>query len=122
MLKQENKPRGKKGEEEACRYLQSKGYRILTRNWTCRYGEIDIIALEKDILVFIEVKTRYSDTYGDPVESVTSWKIKSLIKSAEYFVLKHENKVPEAYRIDFVGIEYDKGGVKRINLIKSITE
>lgn len=63
---------GKYGEDFACRYLQNKGYKILTRNFRChRYGEIDIIVEKSGCISFIEVKTRASSRFGRPIEAVT---------------------------------------------------
>lgn len=114
-------PKGKKGEEIAASFLKSKGYRVIDRNFKSRYGEIDIIALEGDFLVFIEVKTRDELFDEKPEEAMTPWKIGRLIKTAEYFKMKNE-KLPEALRIDFVGITLSHGEVKDINLIKNITQ
>ncbi|TSC53980.1 MAG: putative endonuclease, partial [Microgenomates group bacterium LiPW_16] len=92
---------GKRGEELAVRYLQSHGYRILTRNFRSKFGEIDIIGLDGKILVFIEVKTRWSKKFGPPEEAVTPWKLKSIIKTAYYFKMLHP-ELPESLRIDVV--------------------
>lgn len=62
--------RGKIGEDMATEYLNKKGYKILERNFECRQGEIDIIALDKDEIVFVEVKTRTSKKYGLAAEAV----------------------------------------------------
>jgi len=62
----QKKELGNKGEELAIRFLKKNGYRIIGRNYACKMGEMDIIAKEKDILVFIEVKTRTSATFGPP--------------------------------------------------------
>lgn len=66
---------GSRGEDAACRCLESKGYEILERNWSCRWGEADIIALDKNgAIVFVEVKTRRSLNAGFPEEAVSSAK------------------------------------------------
>ena len=67
---------GKLGEELAVGYLQKQNYKIIERNFECRQGEIDIIALDKNELVFIEVKTRTSIKYGKPAEAVNQIKKK----------------------------------------------
>src|SRR3989344_5121605 len=76
-----NKDVGNSGEETACRYLQKQGYKILGRNYRIRGGEIDIVAKDKEALVFVEVKTRWSHEYGSPAESMTPWKIKFILKT-----------------------------------------
>jgi putative endonuclease len=113
---------GKKGEDYAADYLQSKGYSILDRNFKASYGELDIVALtsrqkfplsivkqteREQILVFVEVKTRVGREFGLPEEAVTPRKLKEIIKTAQYYILKHPN-LPKALRIDVIGIEYDE--------------
>ncbi len=77
---------GKFGEDFACRYLQSKGYMILCRNYKTRYAEIDIIAKKNDAISFIEVKTRKSLRYGRPLEAVTLVKQRKIYRCAEYYL------------------------------------
>ena len=76
---------GRWGEEVAERYLKKKGYTIIERNFRCRLGEIDIIALDHAQLVFIEVKTRKNQNYGLPCEAVNTEKIRHLKRTAAYF-------------------------------------
>lgn len=112
---------GNKAEDLACDFLKKHGYKILERNFLIRGGEIDIIAREKDILVFIEVKARYSHEYGLPIESITPWKIKALKKSALFYIQKI-NWGNNPYRIDLVGIDYvSSRDNPKIELIKNIT-
>ena len=77
---------GNQGENLACDYLKKQGYKILGRNYRIRGGEIDIVATDQNYLVFVEVKTRYSHQYGLPVESMTTWKIKFLLKTAKFYL------------------------------------
>lgn len=114
------KKRGHEGELLAKKYLQQNGYRILDLNWQKRWAEIDIVAIDGDTLVFVEVKTRYSREYGSPEESITPHKLKSLEHSALLFKQQHP-ELPEALRIDFVGIDYAEGDNPRMNLIKNIS-
>ena len=113
---------GKKGEELAAFYLKSQGYQIIEKNFKKRYGEIDLIALEKDTLVFIEVKTRWSKKFGPPEEAVTPRKLKSIIKTAQYYKMLYP-ELPEAMRIDVVAVDFTvQGREKRIRLIKNVTQ
>lgn len=96
-------PTALRGEQLATDYLLKKGYKILERNFRKNYGEIDIIALDGDILVFIEVKTRRSAYYGTPFEAITPWKLRSLIKTAQYYKLINP-KLPERMRIDALAV------------------
>jgi len=81
---------GASGEEEAARYLEARGYRIVERNFRYRtMGEIDIIAEEGDELVFCEVKTRWGDGFGAPEEAVTPAKQRTIRKvAAAYLALR----------------------------------
>lgn len=109
---------GKFGENEAVEYLKQKGYKILERNFECRQGEIDIIALDKDELIFIEVKTRKSFLYGMPVEAVSEEKQKHLFKAIEYYLYKR-NLQNEYIRVDVIEV-YLYRSRYRINHIKQI--
>ena len=77
---------GKLGEEIACKYLQQEGYKIVYRNYRTRFAEIDIIAEKNNILSFIEVKTRTSQKFGEPVEAVTLAKQKKIHRCAEAYL------------------------------------
>ena len=79
---------GRKGELWACRYLKKEGYRILERNYTTKVGEIDIIAEEQGVLVFVEVKTRLNDAYGLPREAVDRGKQHKIIRVAQMYLLR----------------------------------
>lgn len=99
---------GVRGENIATDFLRKKGYKILERNFRQSYGEIDIIAIdptkESPILVFIEVKTRTSSQFGTPFEAITSWKLRSLIKTAQYYKIAHP-RLPESLRMDAISIQ-----------------
>ena len=85
-----NKERGKQGEEIATQYLTKKGYQILERNFYARKGEIDIIAKEKQEIVFVEVKTRSNHQYGNPAEAVDSHKIHHIYDTAKYYLYQKQ--------------------------------
>lgn len=115
-----NRDEGKKGEDLACEYLKKQGFKIIERNFRIRGGEIDIVALDGDVLAFIEVKTRKSTEFGSPLEAITPWKIKSLVKTAQFYKVKHP-RLPEALRIDAVGIVLDNhDNLISIELVKNI--
>lgn len=112
---------GGQGENLACSYLKSQGYKILERNYRIRGGEIDIVCQDGDTLVFVEVKTRYSHEYGPPSESMTPWKIRYLLKTAMFYVLKIGWGDKE-YRLDFISIDFaDSRDNPKIELVKNIT-
>lgn len=77
---------GKRYEDKAINYLKNKGYEIIERNFYFRGGEIDIIALNDGVLVFIEVKYRSSSRYGAASESITLGKIRKLRRGAEFYI------------------------------------
>lgn len=109
---------GKFGEDEAVKYLEQKGYKILDRNFSCKRGEIDIIALDKDEIVFIEIKARISLKYGLPSEAVTKNKLKHIYKTAEYY-LYTRNLLNENTRIDVIEV-YIKNNQVIINHLKQV--
>jgi putative endonuclease len=109
------------GENLALKHLKSKGYKILQRNFHSIFGEIDIIGIEGGDLVFIEVKTRWSQSFGSPEEAIIPWKIKRIIRAGEYFQLLHP-QLPQSLRLDAVVIELDdQGEPKRIEILKNLT-
>lgn len=79
---------GRCGEQIVVEYLEKNKYKILKRNFYCRQGEIDIIAKDKNEIVFIEVKTRTNVNFGRPSESVNGIKQKHMYKAAKYFLYK----------------------------------
>ncbi|MBY0206153.1 MULTISPECIES: YraN family protein [Paenibacillus] len=79
--------KGKIGEEEACRWLVKQGYSILQRNWRCRSGEVDIIAVREDLLIFVEVRSRSSNSgFGTPQESVDQRKMQQVRSTAGVYI------------------------------------
>ena len=74
---------GKLGEDLAEKYLEQIGYKVIERNFECKQGEIDIIALDKNEIIFIEVKTRTSIKYGSPADAVNENKQKNLLKAVK---------------------------------------
>lgn len=93
---------GSTGEDIAANYLKKKGYKILHRNYKTPLGEADIIVKDKDTIVFVEVKARSSDAFGQPFEAVDYRKQEKLKKIALYY-LKH-NKIESPVRFDVVSI------------------
>lgn len=104
ILKNQKSNFGKFGEDLAVKLLQNKGYKIVDRNFRSRFGEIDIIAVKGDDLIFIEVKTRWSLKFGLPEEAVTRNKLKKIIRTAEYYLITHPS-FPKKMRVEVVAIE-----------------
>lgn len=114
-------PKAKFGEDIASKFLQKKGYKIIDRNFRRGYGEIDIVAVSDDTLVFIEVKTRISGEFGTPLEAITSWKLKALIRTAQFYKLTHQ-KLPDSLRIDAVSVMLsDSTTVETIEHVENIS-
>ncbi|CFY08331.1 Uncharacterised protein family UPF0102 [Syntrophomonas zehnderi OL-4] len=94
---------GRLGEEIAVRYLEKEGYKILARNYRNRYGELDVICIKKEVLVFVEVKTRRSNRYGSAEEAVTPKKIEHIKKVSLHYLADCHFKYKEI-RFDVVSI------------------
>ena len=108
---------GKIGEEIAVKYLEDIGYEIIQRNYSCKLGEIDVIAKYKDELIIIEVKTRTSNLYGLPAEAVNDIKQKHIFKVAQYYLIK--NKIEDTFvRIDVIEVYLNKNKTYKLNHIK----
>lgn len=97
---------GRRGEDIAVEELRRKGHTILTRNYRCHHGEIDIIAKKHDVLEFIEVKTRTGKGYGHPASSVTRHKQRQISRSAQYYLAQH-NLFDSPARFDVITIVID---------------
>jgi len=107
------------GERLARDFLSKKGYRIVDTNFRCPQGEIDIIARDKDCLVFVEVRTKKSLSFGTPEESITPAKMERLRATANHYLQTHDD-LPPLWRIDVVAVELDqKGKPSRIELIEN---
>jgi putative endonuclease len=111
---------GRRGEDEAARFLESRGYKVLDRNYRCRYGEIDIVARDGKTVVFVEVKTRGSDRFGTPADSVDARKQKKILLTSQFYI--ESNRLFDSdLRFDVVGIEMN-GGRFAFELVKNAFE
>ena len=117
---------GQWGERQARLYLEAEGYGIVAANFRCRAGEMDIVAVEADELVFVEVKTRRGDSYGLAEESISPARAERLVTVAEEFLqsrsaFPYDSGTP--WRIDLVCVNLDSGGkLLNINHIKHAVE
>ncbi len=112
-----SKELGEEGEKLACRFLRKKGYRIRERNYRSPLGEIDIVARDKGTLVFVEVKTRRTNEYGCPQESVTKDKQERMRKIALTYLKK--SRWEGDCRFDIISILMDfEGKVVNIEIIE----
>ena len=94
---------GKTGERIACRHLMRRGFDVLARRFRTAQGEVDLVAIENETLVFLEVKTRSTREFGDPAEFVGWQKQQSLRLAGEEFIARHDlGRYP--YRFDVVEV------------------
>lgn len=102
-----NKVVGNLGENMAADILEQQGYEVIARNYTCKLGEIDIIAMDirDKVLSFIEVKTRTSNKYGYPAQAISHDKIRHIKNVANYFLREHRDFSSYNARFDVVEIE-----------------
>ena len=94
---------GNWGEKMAEAYLQAKGYQVLGRNIRTPYGEIDLLVTQAGVLVFVEVKTRSSLSYGPPEDGVTGGKQSHLLNSAKFYLQDHL-ALEQDWRVDVIAI------------------
>ena len=118
-MKKCNKDIGDYGENLCKDYLTSIGYKILDEKFKIKTGEIDLIAIDKNILCFIEVKSRFNNKFGKPMEAVTIAKQHKIYKTAQYYLLKHPN-LDMNCRFDVIEVDFDlEKSSHKINLIKN---
>jgi putative endonuclease len=113
-LTADNKSIGLQGEDLAIKYLQAKGLKIIQRNYKTPIGEADVVARDKDTIVFVEVKTRSSSQFGEPFEAVNERKRDKLKKIAMYYQKQQGKEI--TVRFDVVSIKR-KGDEYEINHI-----
>ena len=111
---------GKLGEDKATDYLKQKGYSILHKNYSTKFGEIDIIAKKNNCLYFVEVKTRTNTNYGLPHDAVNFIKIKHMKKTANYFLLKNQYKNFKL-KLSVISILLNEKDVVKLDFFESIT-
>jgi len=123
-MKTLNYKKGKAGEEIAAEFLRKKGFKILEQNFNTRYGELDLICVDKNILVFTEVKLKVGEQFGTPEEMVNRRKLYQIEQTAQSFLLQNpEYKSRYAsYRIDVVAVVVEKSGlVERIDHYENVS-
>lgn len=100
--KDSTKQKGDEGEEIAASFLERHGYTLLEKQWRFMRFEIDLIAIKEQVIVFVEVKTRYSNTYGEPWEAVNKAKRKKICESADAYI--RQNDINQEPRFDIISI------------------
>lgn len=109
---------GDKGEALAASLLKKKGYKVVSKQDRTPFGEIDLVCNHNGEIIFVEVKTRQTDTFGFPEEAVTQDKMNHMVRSAEFLLNKYQ-WFEQPWRIDVIAIEYDQDPAK-ITHIKGI--
>ena len=109
------------GEQLAVEYLTSLGLQVLARNWRCRHGELDVIAVDADgrTVVFVEVKTRTSDRFGGVEQAVTPQKVRRLRRLAGAWLAAQDDRWAQV-RIDVVGVRIGRGPVPEITHVRGV--
>ena len=113
---------GLQGEDAAVDFLTRRGYTIILRNFRNRLGEIDIVAKQENTICFIEVKTRTTDTQGNPLEAITYFKKRKLSRLALAYLKQYYGTLEVNARFDVVAITADDDGHNRIQLIEDAFE
>jgi len=121
MKRQTRKDVGKEGEKVALSFLKKKGYRILDKNFRCKFGEIDIIAEENGQIVFLEVKTRRNLDFGLPQESLNYFKKKRLTRLAQFYLARYHLEGISS-RFDVVAVIFKESRIHSIHVIKNAFE
>jgi putative endonuclease len=112
---------GERGERTACGFLKERGYEILEKNYKCKLGEIDVIALRRGRLAFVEIKTRSSGQFGMPQEAVDLRKQEKIFKVAQWY-LKEKKLVKVPLAFDVVAILWKEGKMPEISLFEDAFE
>jgi putative endonuclease len=110
---------GKRGEDLAARHLVGAGFTIVTRNWRCPAGEIDIIARDGETLVITEVKTRTSTAYGSPAEAITPRKAEKLRELALTWLREHPG-YGRAVRFDVISVLIPRLGLPQLEHLRGV--
>jgi len=111
---------GRWGEKRSQRFLERKGLKILTRNFSCKAGEIDLIMVAPDrTIVFVEVRTRADETFGSVESSITFAKKAKLLRTARYFLTTHDID-NRPFRFDVVTIVLGQKGTPQIRYYKNV--
>lgn len=108
---------GKMGEDYTAEHLRKNGYKILSRNFHSRFGEIDIIASKDKYIVFVEVKARSVKAIASPFEFVTKSKQNKIILTAKYYLLSHRAQLQP--RFDVAGLIYEGSNVLKFDYLEN---
>ena len=113
----DRKQLGRWGEQAAAEFLKARGYRIIGLNYSCRFGEIDLIAKDRSYVAFVEVKLRKNAAFAEAREFVTSAKQRRVILAAEKWLM--ENPTKQQPRFDVIEVYGAEGNIESINHIEN---
>jgi putative endonuclease len=105
-MSQQRRELGAAGEAAAAQFLTRLRYKILERNYRCPAGEVDLIALDRGTVVFVEVKTRHQDNFGSPFEAVDGRKQRRIERAAAHYLARRRLNTRDA-RFDVVGVHWE---------------
>ncbi len=115
----DNRTKGSWGEERAARYLRLRGWRILERNYRCRFGEIDLIARRGGTLAFVEVKLRRDDRFAEAREFVGRQKQERILRTAQLYLLQHTTELQPRFDVIEIYAPDGERGRVRVNHIEN---
>lgn len=101
---------GREGEDIAAKYLEQKGYAVLDRDWHCGHKDLDLVVTKDNTIVFVEVKTRTGNEWGDPQDFITDRKIRRIVNSADAYL--RFNQIDMDVRFDVISIVAEGGEYK----------
>lgn len=110
---------GRDAEILACRHLMAQGMRLLAQNWRCRCGELDLVMLDDDTVVFVEVRFRQHQAWGGALESIDARKRMKLIRTAQYFLQQEPRWARHPCRFDVIAINADNDISGALNWIRN---
>ena len=110
---------GKDAERQALEHLQHQGLRLLAQNWSCKRGELDLVMLDGDTVVFVEVRYRLHAQWGGALASIDARKREKLVLAAQYFLLKETRWAQHPCRFDVVALEGTGTQATRLNWIRN---
>lgn len=122
-MKQFNRQKGGEGEEIAAKYLRKRGYQILEQNYSVKFGEIDLVVSQNNILIFVEVKLKTTDDFGTPEEMIGKAKLSQVERMAQLYLMQNPQieEMFDSFRIDAVCIVGSKNNVERIKHYENVT-
>lgn len=122
-MKKSNYKKGKKGEGIAEKYLQDTGHKVVEKNYSTKFGEIDLITVKNKTIRFVEVKTKVGETFGAPEEMIDLRKIRQVMRLGEAYMIKNQLiSRYESSQVDAVCIVFDSQGNKvRLDYYENLT-